>query len=189
MSVSAVKSIWQRSGCKTDAWKASNRFKCDVRRLQHMGLSVQEISRKLGVCRRSIRAAADEDLMKQNSYTRQKTARLIVPIAKVLDLFDSGMSQHKIAAKLNIPRTTIATCLQREGRKQSKADWTQKIARARLKYPWPTMQVGDRFFVPGRDSYSFSGVRRHADRRYGIKTRCKAGTKDGKRGVWVWREA
>lgn len=55
------------------------------------------------------------------------------------------------------------------------------------KYPWERMEVGDSFFVPGRAAADMSGARQNAAKRFGRAYGTKNETKDGVRGVRVWR--
>lgn len=55
-----------------------------------------------------------------------------------------------------------------------------------LKYPFPLMQVGDSFFVPGRNSQGVKGTINYwnrAGRKFTTRTR----TENGVYGVRVWR--
>jgi hypothetical protein len=48
-----------------------------------------------------------------------------------------------------------------------KVDKDIPIPPRRLKYPWSTMEVGDSFFVPGKNSQSFGNTVQHARRTTG----------------------
>ena len=57
------------------------------------------------------------------------------------------------------------------------------------KYPWPDMEVGDSFFLPGMNVAAFSGSAHTAGRRTGKKFSLRTLTEDGVKGVRCWRVA
>lgn len=58
----------------------------------------------------------------------------------------------------------------------------------RSKYPFDLMEVGDSFFVPGRDGKSFGGTVTAARKRYtDLSFEMRTVKEDGVVGVRVWR--
>ena len=55
------------------------------------------------------------------------------------------------------------------------------------KYPWPDMEVGDSFFLPGIKTADFSGAAHSAGLRTGKKFSLRSVTEDGVEGARCWR--
>jgi hypothetical protein len=61
--------------------------------------------------------------------------------------------------------------------------------RHNAKYPWKELEVGDSFFIPGKDAKSTSGIKRSAKNSAGIDILTRAVTENGVNGMRVWRFA
>jgi len=126
-SVPAVKSRLMRSArTTTDAWRAANRYRAQVHALWREGLCISEIKARLGsanntVISELVREIATEFEIrfraKHKMLTKNERNMSFDLRAKIDALWESGFSQRDIAEELGIPRTTIASYLQRSGRK------------------------------------------------------------------------
>lgn len=67
-----------------------------------------------------------------------------------------------------------------------KIDKGVPVPRKETTYPFPRMEVGDSFFIPGGTNASRSGVYNCA-KNLGMKAKLRQTTEDGVDGVRVWR--
>ena len=61
------------------------------------------------------------------------------------------------------------------------------LPRSRSKYPWTEMEVGDSFFVPGRDGDAVIGCFGKQAKDWGWKFSARTRHEQGIFGVRVWR--
>ena len=57
----------------------------------------------------------------------------------------------------------------------------------RLKYPFESLEVGDSFFVEGKEPAQVSGSKKHFSAKLGHRYICRTVTEDGVKGVRLWR--
>ena len=58
---------------------------------------------------------------------------------------------------------------------------------ATRKYPLPSLEIGDSFFVPGAVTAAFASTPANYGKKHGRKFRCRTVTESGVQGTRVWR--
>lgn len=121
VSLAVVKCRWTRSGEQSNAWRQWEKIKDEAMRLWVEGLTIRDITERLASREEYVSDALRNQGITSGSIkeravdTRSSRAVLNQRVDEIVDLYQSGLSQYAIAERLGIPRTSIATCLQRNG--------------------------------------------------------------------------